>query len=91
MKLKFLIPSALVLSVLAVPAMAQSYSYSNDTPIYGSQMTDMPSQRGNVTRTGSFLRPEAGYVARDEDYQMRMRDAYESGYRDGYRDGDYDR
>jgi len=90
MKIKFLVPSVLALSVLAVPALAYEYPY-NDVPIYGSQLTDMPSQRSNVTITGSFLRPEAGYVARDQDYWTRR--AYEQGYRDGYyehRNGDYD-
>ena len=91
MKLKFLIPSALVLSALAAPAFAYGPydSYYNYVPITGAQMTDMPSQRGNVTRTGSFLTPETGYVVRDEDYWSRR--AYEQGYRDGYYDGDYGR
>lgn len=90
MKIKFLVPAALTLSVLAVPALAYEYPY-DEAPISGSQLTDMPSQRANVTATGSFLRPEAGYVARDDDYWMRMRRAYEDGYRAGYDDRDYDR
>ena len=88
MKLKFLVPSALALSVLAVPALAYDYDsyYYNEAPITGAQMTDMPSQRSNVTMTGSFLTPETGYVVRDRDDWARR--AYERGYRDGYYDGD---
>jgi len=41
-----------------------------------------------VTRSGSFLRPEGGYVVRDNDYAVRR--AYERGYRDGYHDNDLD-
>ena len=89
MKIKFLVPAALALSVLAVPALAYEYPY--EAPISGSQLTDMPSQRANVTATGSFLRPETGYVARDDDYWMRMQRAYEDGYRAGYGDRYYDR
>jgi hypothetical protein len=54
MKIKFLALPVLALSVLAVPALA--YSPYDDVPITGSQLTDMPSQRSNVTMTGSFLR-----------------------------------
>ena len=91
MKTKFFVPQALALSVLAVPALAYDYSPYNDVPITGSQLTDWPSQRANVTATGSFLRPETGYVARDDDYWMRMQRAYEDGYRAGYGDRYYDR
>jgi hypothetical protein len=87
MKIKFLVPATLALSVLAVPALAYDYPY--EAPITGSQLTDMPSQRSNVTMTGSFLRPETGYVVRD--YWMRMRRAYDDGYRAGYYHRDYDR
>jgi hypothetical protein len=89
MKIKFLVPTALALSVLAVPALATDYYYSyGDRPITGAQLTDMPSQRANVTRSGSFLRPEGGYVVRNNDYSVRR--AYEDGYRNGYYDRDYD-
>jgi hypothetical protein len=88
MKLKLLVPSVLALSVLAVPALAYVYP-DNQVPITGSQMTDRPSERSNVTVSGSLLRPETGYVARD-DYYYGARSAYEQGYRDGYRDRDYD-
>jgi hypothetical protein len=91
MKIKFLVPSVLALSVLAVPALAYGDYPYNDVPVYGSQLTDMPSGRANVTITGSFLRPEAGYAAREDDYWMRMRRAYYDGYRDGYYDRGYDR
>lgn len=87
MNIKFLVPSVLALSFFAVPALAYEYPY-NQTPITGSQMTDLPSQRSNVTTTGSFLRPERGYVVRDRDDWSRG--AYEQGYRDGYRDRDTD-
>ena len=86
------VPVTFLIAVLAVPALAYDYPY-NEAPITGSQLTDMPSQRSNVTMTGSFLRPETGYVVRGDDYwmRMRMRDAYENGYHDGYRDSsDYD-
>lgn len=88
MKLKLIVPSVLALSVLAVPALAYDYP-DNRVPITGSQMTDRPSERSNVTISGSLLRPEGGYVVRDEDYWSRR--AYERGYRDGYHDRDYDR
>jgi hypothetical protein len=60
MKLRFLVAPLAALSCLAVPAMAQGYNaYSYDGPVItGAQMTDMPSQRANVTTSGSFLRPE---------------------------------
>lgn len=86
MKIKFLVPCMLALSVVAVPALAYEYPYNN-VPVYGSQLTDMPSERSNVTITGSFLRPETGYVVRD-DYWARR--AYEHGYRDGYYGRYYD-
>lgn len=86
MKIKFLVPSVLALSVLAVPALAYEYPYNN-VPVYGSQLTDMPSERSNVTITGSFLRPEAAYVVRDRDDWARR--AYDDGYRDGYYDRYY--
>jgi hypothetical protein len=85
MKLKFLVPFVLALSVLAVPALAYDYSYYDEAPINGSQLTDMPSQRANVTRTGSFLTAEPNYAQR-YDYWTRH------GYRDYYYDrGYYDR
>lgn len=87
MKLKLIVPSVLALSVLAVPALAYVYP-DNQAPITGSQMTDRPSERSNVTVSGSLLRPETGYVVRDDYYGARS--AYEQGYRDGYRDRDYD-
>lgn len=87
MKLKLIVPSVLALSVLAVPALAYEYP-DNQVPITGSQMTDRPSERSNVTATGSFLRPEGGYVVRNDDYWAHR--AYEQGYRDGYHDRDYD-
>lgn len=83
MTLKFLVPSVLALSALAVPALAydNSYSYYNDVPITGSQMTDMPSERSNVTMTGSFLRPEPSYAQR---YEYWARHHYRDYYRDYY-------
>ena len=94
MKIKFLVPTALALSVLAVPALATDFYHSyGDRPITGAQLTDRPSERANVTRSGSLLRPEGGYVVRDHGYSMRhrysMRRAYEGRYRYGY-DRDYD-
>lgn len=44
MKIKFLVPSVLAISVLALPTLAYEYPY-NDVPVYGSQLTDMPSER----------------------------------------------
>lgn len=79
MKLKFLIPSVLALSTLAVPAFAQGY-YSYEAPINGAQLTDMPSQRGNVTRTGSFLRPEYGYAHRHDYWARRYYRDYDRDY-----------
>ncbi len=88
MKIKFLVPSVLALSVLAVPALANDYYYSyGDRPITGAQLTDMPSQRANVTKSGSFLTPEPGYVVRDRDDYWAQR-AYDQGYRDGFYDRD---
>ena len=89
MKIKFLVPTALALSVLAVPALAADYYYSyGDRPITGAQLTDRPSERANVTISGSLLRPEGGYVVRYHNYSNRR--AYERRYRDGYYDRDYD-
>jgi hypothetical protein len=88
MKLKFLVPSVLALSVLAVPALAYDYSYYDEAPINGSQLTDMPSQRSNVTRTGSFLSEEPSYAQR---YEYWARHDYRGYYYDrGYHDR-YDR
>jgi hypothetical protein len=79
MKLKFLVPSALALTVLAAPAFAQGYyNYYDEAPINGSQLTDMPSQRSNVTITGSFLAPEPSYEQRYDEW------AQEQAYRDYY-------
>ena len=61
MKMRILIPSLAALGMMAVPAMAQGVyapAYHNGAPILGSQMTDRPSERANVTMTGSLLRPE---------------------------------
>jgi hypothetical protein len=89
MKIKFLVPTALALSVLAVPALATDYYYSyGDRPITGAQLTDRPSERANVTRSGSLLGPEGGYVVRYHNYSTRR--AYEDGYRAGHYDRDYD-
>jgi len=85
MNIKFLVPSVLALSVLAVPAFAQDYRQ----PITGSQMTDRPSQRSNVTRTGSLVRPKTDLYVRDNGYGAAAR-AYEQGYRQGYADRGYD-
>lgn len=82
MKRKFLILSVLALSALAAPAFAQGYySYYNNVPITGAQMTDMPSQRANVTRTGSFLTPEPSYAQR---YDYWARHYYRDYDRDYY-------
>jgi hypothetical protein len=88
-----LLSSALVLSVLAVPAMAQGYYGDRDTgyrdaPISGAQMTDFPSMRANTTRTGSFLSEGSRYQYADEDYYRDRENYYR--YRD-YRDRHYDR
>lgn len=82
MNIKFLVPSVLALSVLAVPALAQD----NRQPITGSQMTDRPSQRSNVTRTGSLVRPKTDLYVRGSAAER----AYEQGYRQGYLDRGYD-
>jgi hypothetical protein len=81
MKKTLLASSVLALSLLAVPAMAQNY-YSYEAPIRGSQMTDLPSMRANVTRTGSFLSAGSRYDYFD-------RDTYRD--RDYYRGRDLDR
>ncbi len=87
-----LLSTALVLSVLAAPAMAQDYYY-RDAPISGAQMTDYPSMRANTTRTGSFLSEGSRYeyqdYYRDRDDYYRDRDNYYR-YRD-YRDRYHDR
>lgn len=101
MKKTLLASSVLALSLLAVPAMAQGYYggyYGYEAPVTGAQMTDLPSMRANVTRTGSFLsigsRDEyfdRGYYRnrdRDRGY-YRDRD-YRSGYDRGYDQGRYD-
>ena len=89
MKLKFLVPSVLALSVLAVPALAYDYTYYDEAPINGSQLTDLPSQRANVTRSGSFLSEEPSYAQR---YDYWARRGYGDYYYDrGYHDRYYDR
>ena len=82
-----LLSSALILSVLAVPAMAQGYYY--DAPISGAQMTDYPSMRANTTRTGSFLSEGSRYQYFDQDY-YRDRENYDR-YRDYRARRSYDR
>jgi hypothetical protein len=88
-----LLSSALVLSMLAVPAMAQGYYYGDrddgyrDAPISGAQMTDFPSMRANTTRTGSFLSEGSRYQYADEDYYRDRENYYR--YRE-YRDRRYD-
>jgi hypothetical protein len=93
-----LLSSALVLSILAAPAMAQDYYGDRDggyrdAPISGAQMTDYPSMRANTTRTGSFLSEGSRYqyqdYYRDRDDYYRDRDNYYR-YRD-YRDRYHDR
>ena len=81
-----LLSSALVLSVLAVPAMAQGYYY-RDAPISGAQMTDYPSMRANTTRTGSFLSEGSRYAVFRWDYYRDRDDYYRD--RDNYRDREY--
>jgi hypothetical protein len=89
MKLKFLVPSVLALSVLALPALAYDYSYYDEAPISGSQLTDLPSQRANVTKSGSFLSEEPSYAQR---YDYWSRHGYRDHYYDrGYYDRTYDR
>ncbi len=82
MKKTFLILGALALPLFAVPAMAQNYYgdryVDRQVPITGTQMTDWPSGRFNVTQSGSFLRPGRHF------YQGR------AGYRRYYRDDDRD-
>ena len=53
--MKLIIPAIIALSALAVPAMAQNYYDRSNAPITGAQLSDFPSSRANVTRTGSFL------------------------------------
>ena len=94
MKKTLLASSVLALSLLAIPAMAQGYYgggyYRYEAPITGAQMTDLPSMRANVTRTGSFLSTEPRYEYRDS---YRDRDYYRDRgyYRDRYYRGRYDR
>ena len=95
-----LVSSALALSLLAVPAMAQGY-YGDyyryrEAPITGAQMTDLPSMRANTTLSGSFLSPGSRYEYFDRDYRRdrdyyRHRDYRDRGYRDRWYDRDYDR
>lgn len=77
MKLRYLVPPLAILSCLAVPALAQGYNvYSYNGPaITGAQMSDLPSERSNVTTTGSFLRPEMGNTT-VEIYSYRDRHPY---------------
>jgi hypothetical protein len=99
MKKTLLASSILALSLVAVPAMAQGYYggyYRYETPVTGSQMTDLPSMRANTTRTGSFLSVGSRYdyfdrdYYRDRDYYYRDRGYYrDRDYRDGY-DRGYD-
>ena len=82
MKMRFLVPQALALSLLALPAMAQNGYYYRDreVPITGAQMTDWPSSRANTTESGSFLRPnvptEPGYGRGYYNYYGEPRDYY---------------
>jgi hypothetical protein len=89
-----LLSSALALSVLAVPAMAQGYydrdsgSYS-EAPISGAQMTDLPSMSYNTIHSGSFLSEGPRYGYGDQDY-YRDRENYDR-YRDYRARRSYDR
>lgn len=90
MKKILIASSALALSLLAVPAMAQGYyggTYRYEAPITGAQMTDLPSMRANTTRSGSFLSTGSRYEYFDRDY-YRDRDYHRD--RDYYRDRDRD-
>ena len=83
-----LIPSALALSLLTGPALAQNFygvhHYgSHNFTITGAQMTDWPSGRFNMTQntSGSFLRPgHFGDHARHAEYRRNQK----------YYDRDYD-
>ncbi len=81
MKKILIASSILALSLLAVPASAQSRYGRYDAPITGAQMTDFPSSRANTTLTGSFLSIGPRYDDREEYYRDR----------DYARDRDYDR
>ncbi|MGZ5920694.1 MAG: hypothetical protein ACXWLT_02895 [Rhizomicrobium sp.] len=89
-----LLSSALVLSVLAAPAMAQGY-YDRDSgpyseaPISGAQMTDLPSMSYNTIHSGSFLSEGSRYQYFDQDY-IRDRENYDR-YRDYRARRSYDR
>lgn len=86
--------SALALSLLAVPAMAQGYYRYYEAPITGAQMTDFPSPRANTTRTGSMLAFGSHYDYLNRDYYRDRnydRDRYDAYRYDRYRDRYYDR
>src|SRR5579863_4656473 len=83
-----LLSSALALSVLAVPAMAQGYydrgsGYYPDAPVTGAQMTDLPSMSYNTIHSGSFLSEGPRYGYANADYYRDRDDYYR--YRE-YRD-----
>jgi hypothetical protein len=93
-----LLSSALALSVLAVPAMAQGYydrgnGYYPDAPVTGAQMTDLPSMSYNTIHSGSFLSEGSRYgyynqdYDRDRDNYYRNRDYRDRPYRDRRDDG----
>jgi hypothetical protein len=93
MKMTLIASSALALSLLAVPAMAQGYYRYYEAPITGAQLTDFPSGRANVTRTGSMLSLGSHYdqlnrdFYRDRDYDRERYDAYRyHRYQDRYGD-----
>jgi hypothetical protein len=78
MKTGFLIIGALALPLLATPAMAQNYYHEGrywdrEVPITGSQMTDWPSGRFNVTESGSFLRPGRHFYQGRSEYRRHYR------------------
>jgi hypothetical protein len=92
-----LLSSALALSVLAVPAMAQGYydrdsGYYREAPVSGAQMTDLPSMSANTIHSGSFLSegPRYGYFDQDYYRDRENHDRYRD-YRDrrGYYDDGY--
>ncbi|HEY4274412.1 MAG TPA: hypothetical protein VGM68_02930 [Rhizomicrobium sp.] len=93
MKKTLIASSVLTLSLLAAPAMAQGYYRYYEAPITGAQMTDFPSMRSNVTRTGSFLSPGSRYdyynsdFYHDRNYDRERYDDYRyRQYRDRYGD-----
>jgi hypothetical protein len=92
MKKTLIASSALILSLMAAPAMAGGYYSYYDTPITGAQMTDLPSMRANTTRTGSFLSVGSRQDYFNRDYRSRDydRDRYNDyryhQYRDRYGD-----